>query len=84
MNPTDKEALVRFGRRFAWMTLVLYAGLTLGLWLTAAIFPDNIGPVTDYTVSISLIGAVTFGGLYAAALALRPGGPKDSPPADAR
>jgi len=77
---SDKEALRLLGRRFVWMTLVLYAALTIGLWLAHAAFQNVLGPWMDYDylVSTSLMGAIAFGGLYAAALALRvarPGAP---------
>ena len=74
---SDREALRLLGRRFAWMTLVIYAALTLGLWIAHAAFPSVLGPTWDYDylVSTSLIGALAFGGLYAAALALWPGRP---------
>lgn len=57
-------------RRFVWLVLVIYAALTVGLWLAHALAPSSIGAVTDYTISVSLIGAVTFGGLFAAGTAL--------------
>lgn len=75
-NPEDKDALRAAARRFAWMTLAIYAGLTVGLWIAHAMFPETMGAVTDYTVSVSLMGAITFGGLYAAAMTLRPAKPQ--------
>jgi len=75
-NPEDKDALRAAARRFAWMTLAIYAGLTVGLWIAHAMFPETMGAVTDYTVSVSLMGAITFGGLYAAAMTLRPTKPQ--------
>lgn len=83
-NASDKEALIQTGRRFAWTTLALYAVLSIGLWVAGVLFPGSIGAVTDYTVSTSLLAAVAFGGLYAAAMALRPVRPKDSTPSGAR
>ncbi len=84
MKSSDKEALIQAGRRFAWMTLALYAFLSIGLWLAWVLFPGSIGTVTEYTVSTSLIAAVTFGGLYAAAMALRSARPTESTPSSAR
>ena len=77
MEPSDKQALRTLGWRFVWMTLAIYAALTIGLWLAHALFPGVVGPTMDYDylVGVSLIAALAFGGLYAAALALRPGGP---------
>jgi hypothetical protein len=83
-NGSDKEALVLAIRRFGWMSFVLYAIMSVGLWLAWVLFPRVIGTVTDYTISISLLAAVTFGGLYAAAMALRPVPPKESTPSGAR
>ncbi len=73
MKTSDNEALRLLGRRFVWMTLVLYAVLTLGLWIAHAAFPNVLGPWWDYDYLVrnSLIGALTFGGMYAAAFALR-------------
>jgi len=83
-NPADKAALRVAGRRFVWMALALYAGLTIGLWVAHATFPAAIGAVTNYTVEVSLIGAIAFGGLYAAAVSLRPVRPKPSSMVDQR
>lgn len=82
MDPSDRTALRVAGRRFVWMTLVIYAGLTVGLWAVHAAFPNALGAVTDYTVEVSLLSAIAFGGLYAAALTLRPGRPEPVPTAD--
>lgn len=70
----DRQALRLLGRRFVWMTLAIYAAMTLGLWIAHAAFPGVLGPWWDYDylVGVSLIGALAFGGLYAAALALWP------------
>ena len=38
-----------------------------------------IGPVSDYTVEVAAIAGVTFGGLYAAAMTLRPDRAGDRP-----
>lgn len=72
-QPSDKQALLHLGRRFAWISLAIYGALILGLWAANALFPDAIGPVTDYSLTTGAIAAVTFGGLFAAALALWPG-----------
>jgi len=72
MNPSDKEMLVVVARRLAWLTPLIYMLLTVGLWVAHLVAPQAIGPITNYTVEVSLIGAVTFGGLYALAFALRP------------
>jgi len=74
--PEDRSALSSAVRRFSWLFLAFYTASTLGLWLANAVFPDRVGPVTEYTVSISLSLAVTFGGLYAAWSVLRPERPK--------
>ncbi len=74
MDASDKETLRLAAHRFAWMTLVLYAALTVGLWLVHSVVPSVLGPSMhyDYLVSVSLMASLAFGGLYAAALALRP------------
>ena len=77
-DPSDRATLRVAGRRFLWMTLVLYAGLTIGLWAAHATFPSALGAVTNYTIEVSLIAAIAFGGLYAAAQTLRPIRPKAS------
>lgn len=76
---SDRETLRLLGRRFVWMTLVIYAALTLGLWIAHAAFPSVLGPTWDYDylVRTSLVGALAFGGLYAAALALWPERPAE-------
>ena len=76
---SDKEALTLLARRFAWMTVALYVILIAGFAVAHAIFPDRIGSVDAYVLTTSLIGAVTFGGLYAAATALRPARTEDQP-----
>ncbi len=85
VKPKERETLVLHSRRFVGMTLVIYAALTVGLWLAHAISPGTFGPGLefDYVVSVSLIAALTFGGLFAAALALRPIRPRESEPARA-
>ncbi len=84
LESADKEALRHLGRRFLWMTLALYAALTLGLWIAHAVAPATLGLGDyDYVVSVSLLGAVAFGGLYAAAMALRPGKPGKAVPPEA-
>ncbi len=84
LESADKDTLRQMGRRFLWMTLVLYAAVTLGLWVAHALFLSTLvlGDY-DYVVSTSLIGAVAFGGLYAAAVALRPGKPGRAVPPEA-
>lgn len=84
LDTSDKQTLRLLGRRFVWMTLVLYAALTLGLWVAHATFPSALGPSWDYDylVSVSLIGALAFGGMYAAVLALWPERPATSSPAE--
>ncbi|HLE54629.1 MAG TPA: hypothetical protein VI999_05285 [Thermoplasmata archaeon] len=79
-NAPEKETLILAERRFAWMTLAIYACLTVGLWLARVVFPNVIGPSMDYdyVVSASVIAAVAFGGMYAAAMALRPAPPDES------
>ena len=82
MDLSERTALRVAGRRFVWMTLVIYAGLTIGLWAAHATLPSALGAVTNYTIEVSLIAAIAFGGLYAAALTLRPVRPKPAPTAD--
>ena len=84
MDPSDRTVLSVAWRRFVWMTLVLYAGLTVSLWAAHAALPGAIGGVTDYTIEVSLVGAIAFAGLYAAALTLRPVLPKPSLTVDQR
>jgi len=71
MDPEDRRALSSAVHRFGWLFLGLYAAATVSLWLANVMSPDSIGPVTNYTVSVSLTFAVTFGGLYAAWTVLR-------------
>jgi hypothetical protein len=59
-------------RRFAWMFLAFYGMGSIALWAAHLAFPGSIGPVTEYTISISLIIGFSFGALYAAASVLRP------------
>ena len=59
-------------RRFAWMFLSLYGATSIALWGLSVAGLGFMGPVTAYTVEISLTIALAFGGLYAAASALRP------------
>ncbi len=76
MDPEDRSSLSSALRSFVWLFLAFYAASTLSLWFANVVLPDAMGPVTNYTVSISLILAVGFGGLYAAWSALRPERPK--------
>lgn len=71
LESPDLRFFAELGRRFVWLFLAVHAALSLGLWASHLAFPASMGPVTDYTVSISLTGAAAFGGLYAAALSLR-------------
>ncbi len=82
MDSSDKYELRLAGIRFAWATLLLYAGLTVGLWAAHLAFPQSMGAVNNYTVEVSLIGAVAFGGLYAAAMTLHPTRPTRPQTAD--
>jgi len=80
MQPQSVVLAVRALRSFGWLFLASYAAASIGLWVAHAAFPDAIGPVTDYTVSISAILALTFGGLYAAVLAIKPQAPRTRAP----
>jgi len=75
----DRETLHIFAMRLAWMSLAGYAAVSLGLWAAHGIWPMAIGPVSDYTVEVAAIAGVTFGGLYAAAMTLRPDRAGDRP-----
>lgn len=84
LSPKGKAELLSAGRRFLWLSLVLYAGLTVGYWTAHIFSPESTGPVTDSVVFVSLIAAVTFGGLYTAAVTIKFQGPRKrghSPPA---
>lgn len=67
------NALFRAVRRFAWISLALYGALSTGQWVAHLV--GAFGPVTGYTIEISIIGATTFAALYAAAGALKPQSP---------
>ena len=54
------------------MFLAFYAGISIVLWLASAVAPIWFGPVSAYTVEISITIALTFGGMYALASILRP------------
>jgi len=68
MKPSDTAALRLLIRRFVWMTLAAYAFMSVGLWIANFVFP--LGGIDAYTTEISITGALTFGGLYAAASVL--------------
>jgi len=70
-NPFPRVATAAL-RRFAWMFLSLYGATSIALWAFSVAGLGFVGPVTAYTVEISLTIALAFGGLYAAASALRP------------
>lgn len=76
MHPGDTKPLVAAGRRFFWLYWTLFAALVVGLLAAHWLLPTVMGPLSDfrlsYIITISIIGALTFGGLYAAASALRP------------
>jgi hypothetical protein len=59
-------------RRFAWIVLLLYATISIGLWAASLIPPIRMGPVTAYTIEMSLGISIWVGALYTMALALRP------------
>jgi len=69
MRLPDNE-LTRGARRFAWIGLAAYGALSLGQWLGYRV--GAFGPMTEYTIEVSIIGAIVIGGLYAVAWALRP------------
>lgn len=79
-NPFPREATAAL-RRFAWMFLSLYGATTVALWAFSVTGLGLVGPVTAYTVEISLTIALAFGGLYAAASALRPSKRDEASPA---
>ena len=70
-NRIPREAVAAL-RRFAWMFLSFYGATSIALWAFSVAGLGFVGPVTAYTVEISLTIALAFGGLYAAASALRP------------
>jgi len=70
-NRIPREAAAAL-RRFAWMFLSLYGATSIALWAFSVAGLGFVGPVTAYTVEISLTIALAFGGLYAAGSALRP------------
>jgi|GEM_PF-1621576 len=72
MNEIRRAAIGIGVRRFAWVSLIVYAFLTLGLWISHLGVLGTIGGVTNYTIEVSLLVAITFGGLFAAVMALRP------------
>ncbi len=78
----DRQDLGSLARRFAWMTLAIFAALTIGLWVAHVAWPTVVGPSLDYdyVVGVSLLCAVTFGGLFAAGLALRSARPREPAP----
>lgn len=86
MQGSGKTALRQLGWRFVWMTLVLFTAMILGIWAGSAFFPQLLGlwGDYDYVVGTTLIAAVMFGGLYAAAAALWPATPERRNPSGAR
>ena len=54
------------------MFLILYGATSIALWGFFVAGFGFVGPVTAYTVEISLTIALAFGGLYAAASAVKP------------
>lgn len=71
LGPRARETL-KVLRRLGWTTAAIYTALTGGLWLAQFLLPGSMGPVTNYTVEVSLIAAATFGGLYTAGSLLLP------------
>ncbi|MFQ6013232.1 MAG: hypothetical protein ACE5LS_06275, partial [Thermoplasmata archaeon] len=73
MNFSDKGALSLVGRRFVLLLLTIFAALVWGLLITNLFAP--VRPLDSFNLAyiapISLIVALTFGGLYAAAGVLR-------------
>ncbi len=84
MNASDKETLVTLGKRLAVISVLLYVVLVAGIAVAHLLYPASIGPVDAYVLTTSAIGAVTFGALYAAAMALRPTRPKEPAQAESR
>ena len=70
-NRLPQEATAAL-RRFAWMFLILYGATSIALWAFSVAGFGFVGSVTAYTVEISLTIALAFGGLYAAASAVKP------------
>jgi len=79
-NRFPREATAAL-HRFAWMFLSLYGATSIALWAFSVTGFGFVGPVTAYTVEISLTIALAFGGLYAAASALRPSKRDEAPAA---
>jgi len=79
-NPFPREATAAL-RRFAWMFLSFYGATSIALWAFSVAGLGLVGPVTAYTVEISLTIALAFGGLYTAASELRPSKRDEASPA---
>ncbi len=79
-NRFPREATAAL-RRFAWLFLILYGASSIALWALSVAGLGLVGPVTAYTVEISLTIALAFGGLYAAASALKPSKREEVPAA---
>ncbi len=79
-NRFPREATAAL-RRFAWLFLILYGASSIALWALSVAGLGLVGPVTAYTVEISLTIALAFGGLYAAASALKPSNRDEVPAA---
>lgn len=73
-RPADARPAIVAGRRFVWVFWTIFAGLVGGLFAASLLAPAIL-PLSDfnrsYVVSMSIIGALTFGGLYAAARVLK-------------
>ena len=66
------NGLIVHVRRFAWVALATYTALSVSLSVVSGGVPGTLTCVVGYVIENSLIIAVTFGFLYAAAGALRP------------
>lgn len=78
MRPPSSESFSGILRRFIWLVLVFYAAISLALWAVHLAFPGAIGGVSDYTISVSLTIAATFGALYLASILLQPRSQRDA------
>ena len=71
MNSSDKRALLTAGNRWALITLVTYAILSIGVWVARVAFSAPLGQQSDVDTPTYVIASITIGGLYSAVLALR-------------
>lgn len=75
MNSRNRVTLIEAGRRFLLASGAIFLGLAGGLLGVMTLLPGTLGTLNSFSLSYvlttSAIGAAAFGGLYAAAGALR-------------